>query len=93
MGITERDSLTVRALACHAAGLGSNLGEDNFSYFVLFSGYGAVGWETFAGRLSGLISGVRKVISQGHKSLFASRSLYIKGEMSARALGCENMDV
>ena len=37
---SERDSLTVSTLACHAAGPGSNLGEDDFSYLVLFSATG-----------------------------------------------------
>ena len=52
---SERDSLTVSTLACHAAGPGSNLGEDDLKIVPRsFFGYGAVGWETIAGRLSGL---------------------------------------
>ena len=48
--------------ASYAAGPGLNLGEgkDEFTiyslFFVLGSGYGAVEWETIAGRLSGLIN-------------------------------------
>ena len=57
----QRDRHTVSVLTCHAAGPGSNLGEakDEFKIRSLFLGfglgYGAVEWETIAGRLSRLI--------------------------------------
>ena len=41
--LSKRDSLTVIVFACHAAGPGSNLGEDQKKLPRSFFDYGAVG--------------------------------------------------